>query len=61
MLQVLSGSTGNLLEDEAAISIITEAKQLGTDIAEKQARRRYQMTSSLYPNPNHMRPEGQQR
>lgn len=33
---MLSGSTGNLLEDEATIGIITEAKQLGNDIAEKQ-------------------------
>lgn len=34
--QVLSNSTGNILEDETAISIITEAKILGNDIAEKQ-------------------------
>lgn len=58
---MLSGSTGNLLEDEAAISIITEAKQLGSDIAEKQARRRPQMPSTLYPKHDRTRPEGQQR
>ncbi len=52
---------GNLLEDEAAISIITEAKQLGSDIAEKQARRRPQMPSTLYPKLDRTRPEGQQR
>ena len=35
-MQVLSGSQGNLLEDEATIGIITEVKQLGNEIAEKQ-------------------------
>lgn len=34
--QVLSSSEGNILEDETAIQVITEAKTLGTDIAEKQ-------------------------
>ena len=36
LLQVLSGSQGNLLEDEFTIGIITEVKQLGNEIAEKQ-------------------------
>lgn len=36
ILEVLSSSQGNILEDETAISIITEAKTLGNDIAEKQ-------------------------
>ncbi|CAD7701708.1 unnamed protein product [Ostreobium quekettii] len=36
ILQVLSSSEGNILEDETAIQIITEAKVLGNDIAEKQ-------------------------
>jgi dynein heavy chain len=36
ILEVLSNSQGNILEDETAISIITEAKTLGNDIAEKQ-------------------------
>lgn len=35
---MLSGSTGNLLEDETTIGIITEAKQVGSDIAKKQVR-----------------------
>lgn len=35
-VQVLSKSQGNILEDETAISIISEAKTLGNDIAEKQ-------------------------
>jgi len=35
-LEVLSNSQGNILEDETANSIITEAKTLGNDIAEKQ-------------------------
>lgn len=35
-MQVLSGSQGNLLEDEVTIGIITEVKQLGNEIAEKQ-------------------------
>ncbi len=34
--QVLSASTGNILEDETAIGVITEAKTVGNDIAEKQ-------------------------
>lgn len=33
---MLSASTGNILEDESAISVITEAKRLGNDIAAKQ-------------------------
>lgn len=33
---MLSNSTGNILEDESAISVITEAKRLGNDIAAKQ-------------------------
>ncbi len=36
ILEVLSASSGNILEDESAIAIITEAKTLGNDIAEKQ-------------------------
>eukprot|EP00798_Chlamydomonas_sp_ICE-L_P012762 gene12762-16013_t len=36
ILEVLSNSEGNILEDETAIQIITEAKILGNDIAEKQ-------------------------
>lgn len=36
LTQVLSGSQGNLLEDEVTIGIITEVKQLGNEIAEKQ-------------------------
>lgn len=36
ILEVLSASTGNILEDESAISVITEAKRLGNDIAAKQ-------------------------
>ncbi|KAG2501733.1 hypothetical protein HYH03_000233 [Edaphochlamys debaryana] len=36
ILEVLSNSTGNILEDETAISIITEAKTLGNEIQEKQ-------------------------
>lgn len=36
ILEVLSSSTGNILEDESAIAIITEAKRLGNDIADKQ-------------------------
>jgi dynein heavy chain, axonemal len=36
ILEVLSSSTGNILEDETAISVITAAKELGNDIAEKQ-------------------------
>lgn len=36
ILEVLSASTGNILEDESAISVITEAKRLGNEIAEKQ-------------------------
>lgn len=33
---MLSTSTGNILEDESAIAVITEAKRLGNDIAAKQ-------------------------
>ena len=36
ILEVLSSSDGNILEDETAIAIISEAKVLGDDIAEKQ-------------------------
>ncbi len=36
ILEVLSASEGNILEDETAITIITEAKLLGNDIADKQ-------------------------
>ena len=36
ILEVLSSSEGNILEDETAISIISEAKVLGNEIAEKQ-------------------------
>ena len=36
ILEVLSSSDGNILEDETAIAIISEAKVLGNDIAEKQ-------------------------
>ena len=35
-LQVLSASKGNILEDEGAITVVSDAKALGTDIAEKQ-------------------------
>jgi dynein heavy chain len=35
ILEVLSTSTGNILEDESAIAVITEAKRLGNDIAAK--------------------------
>ena len=44
---MLSGSTGNLLEDETTIGIITEAKQVGSDIAEKQVRARRRQTCML--------------
>eukprot|EP00898_Chlorokybus_atmophyticus_P003847 jgi/Chlat1/4463/Chrsp29S04567 len=37
ILEVLSGSEGNILEDETAIKIISEAKVLGNDINAKQA------------------------
>lgn len=37
ILEVLSNSQGNILEDEKAINIITEAKATANDIAEKQA------------------------
>jgi hypothetical protein len=37
ILSVLSSSSGNILDDETAINIITQAKALGNDIAEKQA------------------------
>jgi len=36
ILEVLSNSQGNILEDETAIHIITDAKVLGNEIAEKQ-------------------------
>ncbi|KXZ55711.1 DHC8 protein [Gonium pectorale] len=36
ILEVLSNSTGNILEDETAITIITEAKTLGNEIQDKQ-------------------------
>ena len=35
-LQILSASEGNILEDESAISVITEAKTLGNEITNKQ-------------------------
>lgn len=35
-VQILSASEGNILEDESAISIITEAKTLGNEISLKQ-------------------------
>ncbi len=35
-IQVLSASKGNILEDEGAITVVSDAKALGTDIAEKQ-------------------------
>jgi dynein heavy chain len=35
-LEVRSASTGNILDDESAILVITEAKRLGNDIAAKQ-------------------------
>lgn len=35
-LQILSASEGNILEDESAISVITEAKGLGNEITNKQ-------------------------
>ena len=37
ILEVLSASEGNILEDESAIGIITEAKATAVDIADKQA------------------------
>jgi dynein heavy chain len=36
ILEVLSASTGNILEDESAIAVITQAKTVGNDIAAKQ-------------------------
>ncbi|KAK9828903.1 hypothetical protein WJX72_002692 [[Myrmecia] bisecta] len=36
ILEVLSSSEGNILEDETAISVITEAKVLGNEITQKQ-------------------------
>jgi hypothetical protein len=36
ILEVLSSSEGNILEDETAIKIISEAKLVGTDIGIKQ-------------------------
>jgi len=36
ILEVLSNSEGNILEDETAIKIISEAKVVGTDIGIKQ-------------------------
>lgn len=36
ILEVLSSSEGNILEDETAIRVISEAKAVGNDIAEKQ-------------------------
>lgn len=35
-VQILSASQGNILEDESAISVITEAKTLGNEISLKQ-------------------------
>ena len=35
-VQILSASEGNILEDESAISVITEAKTLGNEISLKQ-------------------------
>lgn len=35
-LQILSASEGNILEDESAITVITEAKTLGNEISLKQ-------------------------
>ena len=35
-MQILSASEGNILEDESAISVITEAKTLGNEISMKQ-------------------------
>ena len=35
-MQILSASEGNILEDESAISVITEAKGLGNEITNKQ-------------------------
>ena len=35
-MQILSASEGNILEDESAISVITEAKTLGNEISLKQ-------------------------
>ncbi|KAI8468854.1 MAG: dynein heavy chain 8 [Monoraphidium minutum] len=37
ILEVLSASTGNILEDETAVGVITAAKALGNDVAAKQA------------------------
>lgn len=34
--QILSASEGNILEDESAILVITEAKSLGNEISSKQ-------------------------
>lgn len=54
---MLSGSTGNLLEDETTIGIITEAKQVGSDIAEKQVRcQRRQMCMLGQPDTNRNQP-----
>ena len=35
-VQILSASEGNILEDESAILVITEAKSLGNEISSKQ-------------------------
>lgn len=36
ILQVLSASSGNILEDEAAINVLSSSKALANDISEKQ-------------------------
>lgn len=40
ILEVLSTSEGNILEDETAIKIISEAKVVGNDITVKQVKQR---------------------
>jgi len=36
ILEVLSASSGNILEDEAAINVLSSSKALANDISEKQ-------------------------
>lgn len=53
-MQVLSGSQGNLLEDEVTISIITEVKQLGNEIAEKQVLMHCLSVYAVMPDASHV-------
>lgn len=47
ILEVLSSSEGNILEDETAIKIISEAKIVGNDIAIKQVHMKPSLWTSL--------------